>query len=290
MSFITWFRKAGSTGHVFLFKGGKTHNKGIAYSGLVGPWTTVAVVPTTPQILNFSVDTQTKDRQDVTVTGSVTTIFVPAVAVSKFDFTTDTKTGSCGGDWQEVLRALVIEQIIRAAQLEVQKHVVVDVIRAQKQIEDAIMAELGGKKFSTDGITIVSCSIPTIAPKDRDVTAAIGATERHAMLTEADNALHTRRTRAAQNSRDLQTYEAQTKLALEGERENLLKKQGANKGLEAEADAKATEIRLAPLKNIPAGTLLGAALMTGFERGNVQSLAVTTELLAALGTRSAEKP
>ena len=51
---ITLFRSAGATGHVFFLKNGRTRDMGLAYSGFIGPMTTVAIVPTTPQILNFA--------------------------------------------------------------------------------------------------------------------------------------------------------------------------------------------------------------------------------------------
>src|SRR5687767_3977573 len=86
---ISFFRKAGATGHVFHLASGKVADKGVAHSGIVGPLTTVAVVPTVPQIFPFSIDAQTLDKQDVTVDGNLTVTLVPGTAITKFDFTVD---------------------------------------------------------------------------------------------------------------------------------------------------------------------------------------------------------
>ena len=136
--------------------------------------------------------------------------------------------------------------------------------------------------LSSDGIIVDSCSIPKIKPADHDVEAAIGAQERQSMLTEADRALNERRMKAAENERKVKQYEADTELELEIKQGELLEQQAKNKEKEAQADARATEIRLAPLESVEPGKILGAALMEGFKSGRVGSIVVAPELLAAL--------
>ena len=77
MLFSNSFRGARATGHVFFLNRGRARNKGLAFSGYVGPMTTVAVVPTTPQILDFSVQARTQDKQTIIVTGNVKVALVP---------------------------------------------------------------------------------------------------------------------------------------------------------------------------------------------------------------------
>lgn len=279
---IRLFRSAGATGHVFFLKSGRVRNKGLAYSGFIGPKTIVAVVPTTPQILDFAIDAQTKDKQAVVVQGSITARLVPETAVSKFDFTVDARNGGYLSPWQQVLQATVIERVLRAV-LNCAK--VLDVETAthsQKEVEDAVTQALGADAFSSHGIVVESCSVPKIEPSDEDVGEAIGAQERQTMLTEADRALHERRLKASQNDRAIKEYEAGTKLELEKKQGVLLDEQAKNKEKEATADAKATEIRLEPLVKVDAGKLLGAALMEGFKTGRVGSIVVAPELLGAL--------
>ncbi len=279
---IRLFRSAGATGHVFFLKNGRIANKGLAYSGFIGPKTTVAVVPTTPQILNFAIDAQTKDKQNVVVQGSLTATLTPSTAVSKFDFTVEPKSGGYLGNWVQVLNAKVIERVVRAVLDKVKDLDVEEVTRSQKVVEDAVTAALGNNTFQNDGITIDSCSIPKIEPGDEEVEGAIGAKERQTMLTDADKALHDRRLKAAANERAVKEYEAGTRLELEKKQGVLLDEQAKNKEKEANADAKATEIRLKPLADVDAGKLLGAALMDGFKTGRISSIVVAPELLGAL--------
>jgi hypothetical protein len=282
VNIIRLFRSAGATGHVFLVRSGRIIDKGLAHSGFIGPKTTVAVVPTTPQILNFAIDSLTKDRQNVVVQGSLTATLMPGIAISKFDFTVDSKNGGYLGNWIQVLNAKVVERVVRAVLDKVKNLDVEDAICSQKLVEDAVTAALGNNTFQGDGITIDSCSIPKIEPVDEEVEDAIGAKERQTMLTEADKALHDRRLKASQNERAVKEYEVGTRLELEKKQGALLDEQAKNKEKEASADAKATEIRFAPLKNIEAGKLLGAALMDGLKNGRVGSIVVAPELLGAL--------
>ena len=160
---INLFNSAGATGHVFFLKNGKTTDKGLAYSGFIGPKTTVAVVPTTAQILNFAIDAQTKNKQNVVVQGSLTATLIPQTAISKFDFTVDTKNGGYLGNWNEVLNAKVVEHTLRAVLNKIKGLDVEEVIHSQENVEEAVTATLNENTFSTEGITVNSCSIPKIS-------------------------------------------------------------------------------------------------------------------------------
>ncbi len=275
-----FFRRAGAKGHVFYFKNGQMADKGLGYSSLVDPWTTVAVVPTMPQILNFSIVARTKDKQKVTVNGNVTAEFILPGAAGKFDFTVDVMSGGYVGKWLDALTALASEREVRAVREEIRQHNVEDVVSAMKSVEDAVMLELGGDNLKEFGVRIISCSIPKIEP-DNEVAGAIGVSERQKLLTTADAAVHERRSKAAENDRKVRTYEAQTTTELEEERKKLLDVQGENEKKKAEDDATATQTRLAPLLAVKPGVLLGAALME-MAKGGVTNLAVGPELLAAL--------
>lgn len=279
---IRLFRSAGATGHVFFLKNGRASDRGLAYSGFIGPKTIVAVVPTTAQILNFAIEAQTKDKQAVVVRGSLTAALIPQTAVSKFDFTVESRNGGYLGNWSQVLNAKVIERVLRAVLPKVKELNVEEATRAQKDVEDAVTAALGKDAFAEDGIIVNSCSVPKIEPSDDEVENAVGAKERQTMLAEADRALHERRMKASENERTVRQYEADTKLELEKKQGQLLEEQAKNKTKEAETDAGATKIRLGPLQDVEAGKLLGAALMDGLKNGRVGSIVVAPELLAAL--------
>jgi hypothetical protein len=279
------FRASGATGHVFLLKNGKTRNRGLAYSGFIGPMTTVAVVPTVPQILNFAVDGRTSDKQIVSVSGDLKVTLDPAVAITKFDFTVEPGRGSYLSPWQESLQGIVVERILGPVRDKLKGMSVEEAIRSHKDIEEVLKKEIENSSLSEKGVVIDSCSVQEVEAVDDEVGSSIGAKERQTMLVEADKALHDRRIKAAENDRAVQTYEAQTKLKLEEERGNLLEELGKNKKKEAEDDAAAMEVRLGPLASVDAGKILGASLMEMAKGGRIGNLVISPELLAALGQK-----
>ncbi|MEN9613794.1 MAG: hypothetical protein RLZZ347_101 [Candidatus Parcubacteria bacterium] len=281
---FTLFRNAGATGHVFFLAGGKTESKGVAFSGLVWPWTTVAVVPGTAQVIDFSVEARTQDKQTVTVTGNLKLVLVPETAVSKFDFTVQAKTGGYLAAWQQALRTMVVEHVLAPIHGKARELTVEQAISAHKEFETAVKLVVTSEAnpLVRMGITVESCSIARVEADDDDVAKAIGSRERQMMLTESDAALHNRQMKAVENQRTVRTFEAATVLKLEEERAKLLLKQAENKKTEATMDADATKIRMAPLADVDPGKLLGAALLKMAETGRIGNLSVGPELLAAL--------
>lgn len=283
MQLLRLFRSAGATGHVFLLKNGQKSDMGLAYSGLIGPMTTVAVVPVTPQTVDFSIDAKTKDKQGVTINGTVMVTLAPAKAVSTFDFTVDAKNGGYLGNWQQVLRAKVVERVLRAVLEEIKKLEIEPATHAQASIEDAIKTVLAGTELTNIGIDIDSCSVTDIEPVDDEVSKAIGSSERQTMLALADSALHERRMKAATNDRTVKEYEAGTKLELEKKEGYLIAEKAKNDKARAASEAEATKIKLEPLENLAPGKLLAVSILRAAESGRMGSIALTSELLTAVG-------
>src|SRR5215210_7413183 len=132
------FRSAGATGHVFLVKNGRTANKGLAYSGLIGPLTTVAVVPTTPRILDFAVEARTSDKQRIVVTGNVKVTLDPRQAVRSFDFTVVAANGSYRAAWEKMLHEIVIARVLAPIRTKAQTLDVEAATQSHTSFEDAL--------------------------------------------------------------------------------------------------------------------------------------------------------
>ncbi len=295
---IQLFSAAGATGNVFLVKNGRRINKGLAYSGFVVPMTTVTVVPTTIQILDFAVEARTKDKQVVTIAGNLKVTLAPEKAVSQFDFTVNKKTGSYVASWQNILKAAVIEKVLAPIQEKAKELDVAVATQSHKDFETAVLAALAADTsgLSIKGIAIESCSIIKIEPEDEEIGEAIGSKEHEEMLAQADEARHARQMGAAESEREVKEYEADTVFKLEEKKANtalelekkkaaLLEEQRKNKQAEAEIEAESLRTRLAPLKELSGGTLLGAAIMEGAKNGRGGGLTITTELLTALGQK-----
>jgi hypothetical protein len=283
MFIIKLWSGAGATGHVFFLKNGKIINKGLAYSGFVGPRTTIAVVPGVVQTIPFSVDARTSDKQQILIVGSVNATFTPTESVKKFDFTVDL-SGLYQGEWEQAFFSTVVEKVLNPIWEKAKMLSVEEATRSQKDFGDAIMIALStDTSLEASGIKIESCSITKVRADDT-INTAIGATEKEGMLTIADTARHIRQIAAAANSRAVREYESATELELEKKRTEIIKEESTNKDLEAAADAKATKTRFEALKDIDTGTLFGTAMLEFAKTGKVGTLNITPEILAALGT------
>ena len=280
---INLFTGAGATGHVFFLKKGTQIDMGLAFSGLVLPTTTVAVVPTTSRTIDFSVESRTSDKQDIRVLGNIKVSLKPGVALPNFDFTVNPRGGNYLSNWEKDLRAIVVEHVLgpiheQAKVLDVETATV-----SHKNFAEEIRKVLDGEStLLKKGIVIDSCSITNITACDEDVSGAIGSKERQDLLAASDKAIHMRRLKGAENDRAVRTYEAETNLKLEEERSKLLEKEGENARIEAETDAAATKIRLEPLNEVEAGKIMGAAIMEMAKTGRVGNLSIVPELLTAL--------
>jgi hypothetical protein len=281
MKLIRMFGGAGATGHVFLLKSGTRQDVGLAYSGLIGPWTTPAVVPTTTQILDFSIPTRTKDEQAVVITGNIKITLDPGKAIDKFDFTVTT-TGNYTSEWQPALQATITEKVLGPTHDEAKNFDVKIATKSHKKFEDAIMSVLKDSSLVAKGINVESCSIANITAVDSAISGAIGAKEKEELLTGADKARHDRQMKASENSRAVRAYDAETELNLAKDKEKLIEQESKNTEAEAKAKAAATKIELDVTKEIEPVKLLGIALLNFSKEGSVNTLNIDPALIATL--------
>ena len=284
MLFLKLFSGAGATGHVFFLSGGNVKNKGVAYSGFMGPMTTPAVVPTTPLILDFSLEPRTADKQHITVVGNLKVTLRPEQVVSKFDFTV-TPNGSYINEWQEVLRAMVTEKVLTPVRDEALKHDIETAAKSHTAFETAITTGIAatGQSVTEMGIDVASCSVAKVIINNTQVNDALGSKERETMLTVADTARHNRRMEGAKNERAVKEYEAETALKQEEERTKLIEKQGANEKTIATNEAAAAKERLTAFAGLSAEQLMGIALVKFAEDGTtIGTLNIGPEILTAL--------
>ncbi|HSI21177.1 MAG TPA: SPFH domain-containing protein [Verrucomicrobiae bacterium] len=281
---ISMFRYAGATGHVFTRSGGSFANRGIGWGGLIGPTTTVAVVPTTSQIVHFSLEVHTSDKQQVRVTGSVQVQLEPVSASKAFDFTVNPRNGQYEQAWQPDLQAIVTEQVLGPIRKTAANLDVASAVSSQFVFETDLQEHMnkGNSALASKGIAVSNCSVAVVTPVNTEVGKALGASEREKLLMTADMALHERRSQSATNERALKEYEAATKLALEEKRAELVTKQGENRVAEAKSEAEANEIRLKPLTDMNPSQAMAAALLTAAEKGSLNNVSLTTDLLAVL--------
>ena len=281
--FSDFFSKAGANGHVFILKNGKTKSKGLAWSGFVGPKSTIAVVPTTPFTIDFTVIAQSSDKQEIRSTGSLVVNFTPSEAVSKFDFTVD-MNGAYKDVWSTKVKALIINEVLNPIRAKIKNLTAVGSTIAHSELSKEVMNAAGVENnlFATNGMTVVGCSITNIETTNDEVSEAIGAKERQEICTTADKAVHERQMAASKNDRVLKEYEVETAKSVEIKNAELIDQQNKNKEATANGNAKVTEIMLVPYASLEAGKLLAHAILEIGKNGRLGTLNVSPELLTLL--------
>ncbi len=278
------FRSAGTTGQVFTISGKTPRNRGIGWSGWIGPTTVLAVVPTIPQVIHFSQEVYTQDRQMVRVTGNVQVQLQPEVVRSVFDFTVNRYKGNYEANWQADLQSILVEQTLSPIREAARVRTLADAVVSQAQFEALLQAAIAaqGGVLANRGIQVTNCSISQVAPAHSDLAEAVGAVEREKLLAEADSARSRRRQEAAANERSLKQYEAETRLKLEEARAALVAQQGENDVAAAGYEARATDTRLAPMAAMQPASSMAAALILSAEKGALSNVSLTTDLLTIL--------
>ncbi len=281
---MQFFRRAGATGHVFRTRFGRRTALGLAWSGFVLPFDTLAVVPTTAQTVELTLQVQTADRQELIVAGSVLIRLVTDTAVAMFDFTVDVASGAHREHWRDNVRIAVIEQIQKSIRRHAATVSVIDAIAAPAAFETAVQAALerGQSALASRGIQFEACMLTQVTPGDRKLAEALGASERQALLAAADAAIHERQMKAAEHSRLLQSFEAETTLRLEDERSRLVARRGENLIAEATAEASAARRRLEAVAGMAPPQLMAAALLRAAESGHLGHVTITSDVIAAL--------
>ncbi len=282
-----YFRKAGPTDHVVVFRRGQKRAEGLGLTFWAGPRTTAAIVPVNIQSIPFQVTEVTKDDQAVVVSGEITGIFNPEVALQLYDFTIDTETANYRSDGVERAQAMVRNRVPAAVRPLLAAVDLQEVIKNKAAIQQALAAALIGTAVDDLGVRVTDVAIHTITPSNAELARALEAEERERMLSKADMATADRRMNIAQKDRETRLYEAQTAEHLEAERAKLVDARVANQQKEAEGEAEAIKARLGAYEGADTQVLLAMAFQQ-MAAGHIGELNITPDLLTAL-TRGRDK-
>jgi hypothetical protein len=112
---------------------------------------------------------------------------------------------------------------------------------------------------------------------------ALEAEYREGLQVKADQAIYNRRALAVEQERRIKENELNTQVALEERRRELVDLQGQNNLKQAEFDARANEIRLAPFLAADPRRLVALGLRElGLNAAKIGNLTITPEILASL--------
>ncbi len=280
------FRSAGPTDFVIKYRNGRQVASGHGRTFLVGPRTTIALVPTDLQSLPFSFTELANDDQQVVVTGELKALFVPERVASLFDFSVNVENGGFRKDGMrrshETLTNSLrdhVRQLVRGLSLA-------DALRAATSLQN-LLQELvtnNAATFAVLGFTVRTVTVNDVRPSNHGLAAALEAPQREKILAAADRAVAERREQAAEDDRRIRQYEAKTEQELARERSALIEVENENKLAEAAAESEARKKLLEPYADLEPAMLVALGIKD-LARGNVGEVNFTPELLAALGRR-----
>jgi len=282
-----------------IFKGSPAMNVAVFVAGqlvrterggrivIVGPRTSVAMVPAGDVPMSFIFTERASDNQEVVVQGDLVVRVEASVVVARRNFGVNVQTGkwedpneleALHDDFRRILRGLVREEVRRRKLREN----LTDVAGIEKSVREAFASEAASFQAAAVGGKIVALFVTGVVPANAKLKEALEAEEREKMLSAADKALHDRRQENAERERALKLYESETALKVEEQNVRLVEQQAKNKEAQARGDAAATRIQLGPFAEMTPGLVLSHAMMEMARSGHVATIHFTPEVVSAI--------
>lgn len=271
------YLKAPPTTYVMQFNGGKLVREGAGLSFFYfAPTTELALIPLAGADVPFVFNEVTSDFQDATIQGEITyRIRDPKTIAAVLDFSVDANRRYRGEDPSKPA-----DRLIHALQISARAFTQRHTLRELLVESDRLVAEcLAGLKESEVakmlGIEVLGLSILSLKATP-EMTKALQAEAREALLRKADEAIYARRNSAVLLERTIKENELNTEIAVEQkqrtvretkmaaeiaveeQRAVLVDHKVANERKEADAKAYALKAMLEPLKDSDWKTLLAA--------------------------------
>jgi len=296
------YLKARATDHVFVYSGGRLRRQGLGLSGFVfAPFATAAAVPTDARDDVFAVEAISADYQVLTIQGLIShRIADPAAAVARQDFSIDLSTARPNAEPMKQI-AERLQAIAQTAARESLSKVTLDAALNRsdelgRTIVDSVRADAG---VAAAGIAVERVLVLSIRPAP-EIRKALEASLREQLLRQADAAVFERRRAAANDEHDLQMRNeanarrlAESELAnaqaLEIERKKLAEQRAATVAAEAESEAAAQRLRLAPWTEVSNGTIAALALRDWASRDtSLSSLSIASDAIERIADALAD--
>ncbi|MEM6782928.1 MAG: SPFH domain-containing protein [Bacteroidota bacterium] len=288
---FSYYKGTPST-YVLQYRDGKVVREGGGLSFFYTPYnTTVAAVPLTTQDLPFAFTETSADFQDVAVQGQLTYRVVdPKRLAERLDYSVHPSTGLPRTDDPEKLEGRIQSAVRAQARAWVHGRTLEAVLAETERLERTLEAVMQAEALLAHlGVVVEALYVAavTVTPETK---RALEAEYREALLRRADEAVYARRAASVEEERQIQQRELGTEVQLEEDRRRLVALQAENQLTQAEADARAEELRLAPSAALSARTLTALALRDWAQHGGtIDALTVTPDLLAHL-TQALSRP
>jgi regulator of protease activity HflC (stomatin/prohibitin superfamily) len=288
--------KAQPTEFVRKVAGGRVKREGQALSFYyLKRRTSIVVVPVSSADAAFVFNEQTGNYQAVTIQGQLTyRIVEPRRTIEMLNYVVDPKRRAHVSQDPERLE----QRIVVAVQMETRRQVegksLEEVLGNAASISAEVQEEVGYRALLAPlGVELLSLNFTSVSPNP-EVGKALEAEYRETLLRRADEAIYARRAAAVEEEGKIKSNELEGEISLERERERLIDLEAANdrkksqawgerRELEAGFTARASEMELAPYRDLDPRKVLALAMRDiGNNAGKVGNLNITSEVLAGL--------
>lgn len=288
--------KGQPTDYIIHFSGGKPKRSGLGLSFYYLAFNSqIVAVPTSSTDANFVFKEISNNYQELTIQGQFTYRIVdPKKAAEILNLRIDPNNSKHVTEDLKVLAQRITNVVQMETRVEVEKRSLEETIRDSQTIAAEVARRLReGTVLSSFGAELISVYFLSVRPTP-EMSKALEAEYREALLRKADEAVYARRAAAVDEERKIKEKELNSDVALEQQRKNLIVLQGnnalqeaENNGLalerEAQSKAKAAEMELSVLRSVDPRSLLAIAMKElGENAGRVGNLTITSEMLASL--------
>jgi hypothetical protein len=287
------FVKVPPTAYVLQYRSGKIVREGAGLSFFYfAPNSVLVKVPVASADVPFVFNEMTADFQDATIQGELTyRVSDPKRIASLLDFSVDAFGHYRSNDPEKLNDRLVHAAQILARSFT-QRHSLGELLVSSDRLVQEMIEGLKGCETATMlGIGVLALSILSIKSTP-EMAKALQADAREQLLRKADEAVFVRRNAAVELERKIKESELNTEIvveqkkrqiretqmeadiAVEEQRSLLVDRRVENQAKEAEAQGRALQATLAPLKDMDWRTLMAAS-----------SGALTPKLMVAMAFR-----
>src|SRR5829696_6881516 len=294
--FGIWYFKAQPTEFVMKVAGGRVKKEGQVLSFYyLKRRTSIVVVPVSSADAAFVFNEQTGNYQAVTIQGQLTyRIVEPRRTIEMLNYVVDPKRRAHVSQDPERLE----QRIVVAVQMETRRQVegksLEEVLGNAASISAEVQEEVTSRALLAPlGVELLSLNFTSVSPNP-EVGKALEAEYRESLLRRADEAIYARRAAAVEEEGKIKSNELEGEISLARERERLIDLEAANdrkvsqawgerRELEAGFTARASEMELAPYRDLDPRKVLALAMRDiGNNADKVGNLNITSEVLADL--------
>jgi regulator of protease activity HflC (stomatin/prohibitin superfamily) len=255
------------------------------------PSTSIVLIPVSTIDAPFVFNETTGNFQAVTLQGQVTyRITQPETLWQLLNFTINPKTRQYLSEDASKLRQRIINIVQMSTRKELQQLTLEEALRSSEQLARTVHTSLQQEQALTDlGIAVVSLFYTAIKATP-EMTKALEAEQREALQKRADQAIYSRRADAVEQERKIKQNELATSILLAQRRRELVDLEGENARKQAEFEAEATRIRLAPYQNLASDQLLALAFRDFASHANkIGNLTITSEIMEQILNRNTKR-